>query len=69
MQVTYGQVRRLLEPGSLVVFDRGANDKSNLKCIELDDNDYMTAKILNMSDDQYFTNFSKDAWECIDTSD
>jgi len=66
MRSTYGQVRRLLEPGSLVVFDRGANDKSNLDRIELDRNDYLTAKKLNVSDDAVFQAFSKDAWERID---
>jgi transposase len=66
MKATYGQVRRLLAPGSLVVFDRGANDKSNLDRIELDDNDYLTAKKLNISDDAVFQAFSKDDWECID---
>ncbi len=66
MRSTYGQVRRLLDPGSLVVFDRGANDKENLERIELDGNDYLTAKKLNKSDDQYFEKFSKKDWECID---
>ncbi len=66
MKATYGQVKRLLAPGSLVVFDRGANDKSNLDRIELDDNDYLTAKKLNVSDDAVFQAFSKDTWECID---
>ena len=66
MRSTYGQVRRLLDPSSLVVFDRGANDKENLERIELDGNDYLTAKKLNQSDDQYFEKFSKKSWECID---
>ena len=34
--------------------------------IELDGNDYLTAKKLNKSDDQYFEKFSKISWECID---
>lgn len=69
MKATYGQVRRLLAPGSLVVFDRGANDKTNLDRIEMDDNDYLTAKKLNVSDDAVFQAFSKDTWECIDAED
>jgi len=69
MRSTYGQIRRLLGPGSLVVFDRGANDKSNLERIELDSNDYLTAKKLNQCDDQYFMSFSPDIWECIDAGD
>ena len=52
--------------GSLVVFDRGANDKGNLDRIGLDKNDYLTAKKLNNRDDQNFEKFSKIAWECID---
>lgn len=67
MKATYGQVRRLLESGSVVVFDRGANDKPNLDRIELDGNDYLTAKKLNVSDDAVFQAFSEDAWECIDS--
>jgi len=49
------------------VFDRGANDKSNLDRIELDGKDYLTAKKLNVSDDAVFQAFSKDDWECIDS--
>jgi len=69
MKATYGQVRRFLEPGSLVVFDRGANDKSNLDRIELDDNDYLTARKLNTSDDAVFQTFSEDDWERIGADD
>jgi transposase len=63
---TYGQVRPFLQERSLVVFDRGANDKTNLDRIGLDKNDYLTAKKLNSSDDAIFGSFSKTAWECID---
>jgi transposase len=66
MKATYGQVRRFLEPGSLIVFDRGANDKSNLDRIEMDDNDYLTAKKLNVSDDAVFQAFDPERWERID---
>jgi transposase len=66
MKATYGQVSRLLMPGSLVVFDRGANDKDNLNRIELDDNDYLTAKKLNTSDDAVFQAFDPERWERID---
>lgn len=69
MKATYGQVRRLLAPDSLVVFDRGANDKSNLDRIELDDNDYLTAKKLNVSDDAVFQAFDPEHWERIDAED
>ena len=66
MRSTYGQVRRLLAPGSMVVFDRGANDKSNLDRIELDRNDYLTAKKLNVSDDAVFQAFDPERWERVD---
>jgi transposase len=66
MWKTYGQVRPFLQERSLVVFDRGANDKTNLDRICLDRNDYLTAKKLNTSDDAIFGTFSKESWECID---
>ena len=69
MGITYRQVSRLLAPGSLVVFDRGANDKDNLDTIGRDKNDYLTAKKLNSSDDPVFQTFSEDTWECIDADD
>ena len=69
MKATYGQVRRLLELGSLIMFDRGANDKDNLNRIELDGNDYLMAKKLNSSDDAVFQSFSENGWERIDAED
>ena len=36
---TYDQVRNVLKDGSLIVFDKGANDKRNLDGIALDRND------------------------------
>jgi len=69
MKATYGQGRRLLEPGSLIVFDRGANDEENIDRIELDGNDYLMAKKLNSSDDAVFHSFSENGWECIDAED
>ena len=47
---TYGQVRNMFEERSLVVFDKGANDKRNLDDIVLDRNDFLTSKKLNLSD-------------------
>ena len=69
MWKTYGQVRPLLQERSLVVFDRGANDKANLDRIGLDGNDYLTAKKLNASDDQVFGSFSERSWERVDADD
>ena len=66
---TYGQVRPFLKERSLVVFDRGANDKDNLDRTCLDRNDHLTAKKLNTSDDRIFDSFSKGSWELIDAED
>jgi len=63
MKATYGQVRRFLGPSSLVVFDRGANNKTNLDRIELDGNDYLTAQKLNVSDDAVFQAFDPEHWK------
>lgn len=51
---------------SLVMFDRGANDKENLENIGMDWNKYPTAKKLNKSNDQDLAEFSIDALECIE---
>ena len=63
---TYDQVRNVLDDRSLVVFDKGANDKKNLENIVLDRNDYLTSKKLNASDDAVFQAFNESAWERID---
>jgi len=54
---TYDQVRSVLSESSLVIFDKGANDKRNLDSIILDRNDYLTSKKLNMADDRVFQTF------------
>ena len=66
---TYDQVRRALDERSLVVFDKGANDKRNLDTLLYDHNDFLTSKKLNASDDKVFSSFSEDAWERIDAED
>ena len=65
-RTTYQQVRRVLLECSLVVFDKGANDKRNLTAIELDSNDYLTSKKLNKCDDQVFQSFAPGKWELVD---
>jgi transposase len=65
-RTTYQQVRRVLLEGSLVVFDKGANDKTNLSRIELDRNDYLTSKKLNKCDDRVFQSFDARRWERVD---
>lgn len=66
---TYEQVKDVLEDGSLVIFDKGANDKENLESIVLDHNDYLTSKRLNSADDKVFQCFDGKRWECIDAED
>ena len=66
---TYDQVRSVLSENSLVVFDKGANDKRNLDSIVFDRNDYLTSKKLNMADDKVFQSFSPNDWERIDEED
>ena len=63
---TYDQVRNVLNEDSLIVFDKGANDKRNLENIALDRNDHLTSKKLNASDDAVFQAFDENAWERID---
>jgi transposase len=63
---TYDQVRNILKEDSLIVFDKGANDKKNLDGIVLDSNDYLTSKKLNKSDDKVFASNDANVWERID---
>lgn len=66
---TYQQVRRILLEHSMIIFDKGANDKRNLTSIELDHNDYLTSKKLNTCDDKVFQSFDEDVWEMIDEAE
>jgi len=66
---TYDQVRSVLNERSLVVFDKGANDKRNLEDIILDRNDYLTSRKLNLADDKVFQTFDANVWESIDEED
>ena len=66
---TYDQVRNVLKDGSLIVFDKGANDKRNLESIVLDSNDYLTSKKLNSSDDAVFQTFNANVWELVNEED
>jgi transposase len=63
---TYDQVRSVLKEDSLIVFDKGANDKRNLDGVVLDRNDYLTSKKLNKSDDKVFASFDANVWERVD---
>lgn len=64
---TYGQVKRKLKAGSLLVFDKGANSKANIETILNDKMKYLTAKKLNKSDDKRIHVFDKPKAELVDT--
>lgn len=49
---TFEQVKDRLEVGSMVVFDQGANRKENLDRIEACDLKYLTARMINKSDEE-----------------
>jgi transposase len=49
---TFGQVKDKLNPGSLIVFDQGANRKKNLDKISRSKMKYLTMKALNKSDEE-----------------
>jgi transposase len=66
---TYGQVRRRLNEGSRIVFDKGAHSKENVDFILADKMKYLTAKKLNKSDDLRIKRFSKRRAEHIDPVD
>lgn len=66
---TYDQVRSVLNENPLVVFDKGANDKTNLESIVLDSNDYLISKKLNMSDDKVFASNDANVWERVNEED
>lgn len=63
---TYGQVRKKLRQGSLVVFDKGADSKKNIETILADKMKYLTAKKLNKSDDKRIEKFDKSKADLID---
>lgn len=49
---TFDQVVNRLKPGSMVVFDQGANRKANLDKVEAHKLKYVTARQINRSDDK-----------------
>jgi transposase len=54
---TYLQVKDRLKPGSMVIFNNGANSIKNTGKIRADNLQYMTAKKLNKSDDKIISRF------------
>ena len=64
---TFDQVKDRLRPGSLVVFDRGANRKTNLDRVEHAYLKYLSARQLNKSDDQtWIKDFDKGEATLVD---
>ena len=63
---TYQQIKRKLNSGSLVIFDKGAHSKDNLDLILADKMKYLTAKKLNTSDDKRIKEFDKSKAELVD---
>jgi len=54
---TFHQVKRKLNEGSLLIFDRGANSKDNTDLVLVSKMKYLTAKTLNTSDDNLIKTF------------
>jgi transposase len=63
---TYGQVRRLLREGSLVVFDKGASSQANKELVRASGMHYLSSKKLNMADDKRIASFWKGEPELVD---
>lgn len=66
---TYGQIKRKLREGSLVIFDKGAHSKENVETILNDNLKYLSSKKLNTSDDKRIKKFRKTKAELIDEKD
>ena len=64
---TFDQVVNRLKPGSMVVFDQGANRKTNLDKVEAHKLKYVTARQINKSDDKtWIKNFRELNPELVD---
>jgi transposase len=57
---TYGQIKRKLKEGSMIVVDKGAGSKLNVEKVLKDKMKYLTSKKLNKSDDKRINNFDKE---------
>jgi transposase len=64
---TYNQVKSRLKEGSLIIFDKGANTKDNIKIIQDAEMEYLTSMKLNKSDDKIIKNFDLERAELIDS--
>ncbi|MCS3924037.1 IS1634 family transposase [Methanosalsum natronophilum] len=68
-KITYDQVRKRLEKGSLVVFDRGANSLTNTQMVLADHFEYLSGKQLNKSDDKIIATFWNQPIELISSKE
>ena len=67
---TFDQVVDRLQPGSMVVFDQGANRKTNLDRVEAHKLKYVTARQINTSDEKtWIKNFTELNPELVDDRD
>ncbi|MDO4802979.1 MAG: transposase [Prevotellaceae bacterium] len=64
-KTTYLQTSRRLRPGSLIIFDKGANSEENLDLTESTGKKYLTSMRYNKSLDKRFKHFWEDNPECL----
>ena len=62
------QVKSRHKKGSLIVFDKEANNTDNIKIIQKAEMDYLTSMKLNTSDDKIIEKFNLGKAELIDSS-
>ena len=63
---TFEQVVSVLRNGSTIVFDKGGQSKDNLDLVLLHKMKYLSAKKLNLSDDQRIKSFIPSIKNCVD---
>lgn len=65
-KTTFKQVSSRLRENSLVVYDKGGNNKDNNELVLISKMKYLTGKKLNLSDDKRIKSFNKHKVELID---
>jgi transposase len=63
---TFNQVKRCLGKQSMVVFDKGGQNKDNTCIVLASKMKYLSAKKLNKSDDKRFAAFDRKKWQLLD---
>ena len=66
---TFNQIKRRLQQGSLITYDRGGNSAKNNELVLAHHMKYLTGKKLNKSDDKRIKNFDKKHAELLDKED